>query len=254
MNSQYNDSMGSSYSRDASYMSYQVQSPSNIDIDDDSEDMTEVESKYYSRNNSWLHVSNSKNDSGFDLDSSSTLINSNENEDRQFTHPRPHRRILLLPNDDNDFEEGEEDERCVYCHKLKYNRKNYLKYEGKNNNTMDESFNEFSSSTSVSKKSHSFSPRNVEVVAVMEYVFMKRYMWLEVIAVKQEYKGLGIGKLLMNRMSSIANAKDKDILLYSLDDVISFYKQFDFEFSPKFPHKYYHDGWLVMQYILFIKI
>jgi len=222
MNTQNNNSLARSFSRDDSYMSYQNQS----------EDMTEVDSKYISESDTWLHTSSSKSSNNTDLDSSSTLIN---DSDQQFSHLRPHRRILFLPKDDTKFEEGEEDERCVYCHKLKYNRKNYLKYESEGN--------DLSSSSSTSKRSHNFSPRNVEVVAVMEYVFMKRYMWLEVIAVKQEYKGLGIGKLLMHRMSSIANAKDKDILLYSLNDVISFYKQFDFEFSPKFPHKSYHDGW-----------
>jgi len=226
MNTKNNDSLDRSFSRDESYMSYQNQNQS--------EDMTEVDSKDVSGNDIWLHTSSSKSNSSTDLDSSSTLINENE---QQFSHLRPHRRILFLPENDNKFEEGEEDERCVYCHKLKYNRKNYLKYENEGN--------DLSSSSSTSRRSHNFSPRNVEVVAVMEYVFMKRYMWLEVIAVKQEYKGLGIGKLLMHRMSSIANAKDKDILLYSLNDVISFYKQFDFEFSPKFPHKSYHDGWFM---------
>ncbi|ORX57256.1 hypothetical protein BCR36DRAFT_580674 [Piromyces finnis] len=230
---------------DASFMSYQDQSSSSILIDDDSQDMTEVDLKYCSENNSWLHISNSKNNNDFDsLDSSTTLIDSTDSDNRQYMHPHPHRRILLFNDNDNvNFEKGEEDERCVYCHKLKYNRKNYIKYEGRVNESIDNLNGEFNALTS--KKNRSFSPKNVEVVAVMEYVFMKRYMWLEVIAVKQEYKGLGIGKLLMNRMSSIANAKDKDILLYSLDDVISFYKQFDFEFSPKFPHKSYHDGWFM---------
>jgi hypothetical protein len=231
-----------SYYEDASIMSYQNQSSSNFDFNDQSFGMTAINS----RTSSWVNSSNSISNSSFDMNSSTTLINFSES---QQLPQQPNKRIIVLPNDINsNFEEGEEDERCVYCHKLKFNRKNYLKYEGNEDElNKQHSFSRSPSTNSISssRKAHSFSPRNVEVVAVMEYVFMKRYMWLEVIAVKQEYKGLGIGKLLMNRMTSIANAKDKDILLYSLNDVISFYKQFDFEFSPKFPHKPYHDGWFM---------
>lgn len=84
-----------------------------------------------------------------------------------------------------------------------------------------------------------------EVVGLCEYVFMKKYLWLEVIAIQPNFRNLGIGRLLMERLIHIAANRHKDILLYALEDVVPFYQHLGFEFCQKFPHKPYHDGWFM---------
>jgi len=86
-----------------------------------------------------------------------------------------------------------------------------------------------------------------ETVGICEYIFMKKYLWLEVITVKEEFRNHGIGKLLLERIIDIARNRNKDILLYALNDVVPFYLHFGFEFSPKFPHKPYHDGYFMIK-------
>jgi GNAT superfamily N-acetyltransferase len=88
-----------------------------------------------------------------------------------------------------------------------------------------------------------------ETVGICEYIFMKKYLWLEVITVKEEFRNNGIGRLLMDRISDIARNRNKDILLYALNDVVPFYLHLGFEFSPKFPHKPYHDGYFMIKKI-----
>jgi len=88
-----------------------------------------------------------------------------------------------------------------------------------------------------------------ETVGVCEYIFMKKYLWLEVITVKQEFRNNGIGRLLLERIVDIAKNRNKDILLYALEDVVPFYLHLGFEFSPKFPHKPYHDGYFMVMKI-----
>jgi len=88
-----------------------------------------------------------------------------------------------------------------------------------------------------------------ETVGVCEYIFMKKYLWLEVIAVKEEFRNNGIGRLLLERIANIAMNRKKDILLYALNDVVPFYLHLGFEFSPKFPHKPYHDGYFLIKRI-----
>jgi len=88
-----------------------------------------------------------------------------------------------------------------------------------------------------------------ETVGICEYIFMKKYLWLEVITVKQEFRNFGIGRLLIERIADIARNRNKDILLYALEDVVPFYLHLGFEFSPKFPHKPYHDGYFMIKKI-----
>jgi len=89
-----------------------------------------------------------------------------------------------------------------------------------------------------------------ETVGICEYIFMKKYLWLEVITVKQEFRNIGIGRLLIDRITDIAKNRNKDILLYALEDVVPFYLHLGFEFSPKFPHKPYHDGYFMIKKIV----
>ncbi|KAJ8323391.1 hypothetical protein O5D80_008136 [Batrachochytrium dendrobatidis] len=81
-----------------------------------------------------------------------------------------------------------------------------------------------------------------EALASAEYIFMRKYMWIESVAVKKEYRGLGFGKIMMERMFHIAQARNKNILLYALDDVVSFYQSLGFVMSPQYPKKDWHIG------------
>lgn len=67
-----------------------------------------------------------------------------------------------------------------------------------------------------------------EVVACVEYIYMRRYVWIECLAVKKTYQHTGLGKILMDRIKYVAKDRRKDILLYSLLDVIEFYSAFGF--------------------------
>ena len=42
-------------------------------------------------------------------------------------------------------------------------------------------------------------PSTGEVIAAAEYVFMRKYLWVECLAIKKSYRRSGIGKLLMSR-------------------------------------------------------
>jgi len=86
-----------------------------------------------------------------------------------------------------------------------------------------------------------------ETVGICEYIFMKKYLWLEVIALKPEFRSNAIGRLLLERIADIAMNRNKDILLYALNDAVPFYLHLGFQFSPKFPHKPYHDGYFMIK-------
>jgi len=88
-----------------------------------------------------------------------------------------------------------------------------------------------------------------ETIGICEYIFMKKYLWLEVIAVKPEFRSNGIGRLLLERIANIAMNRNKDILLYALNDAVPFYLHLGFEFTPEFPHKPYHDGYFMIKKI-----
>ena len=62
---------------------------------------------------------------------------------------------------------------------------------------------------------------------------MYRYVWIECFAVSPEFQRIGIGKMMMDRMKSIANHRNKDILLYALQDAVPFYSTLHFKPCPK---------------------
>ena len=62
------------------------------------------------------------------------------------------------------------------------------------------------------------------VVAVVEFVYMKRYLWIESIVVSADHRGLGLGKQLMHGLILNAKKREKKILLYSLDSVVEYYQ------------------------------
>ncbi|KAL2911653.1 hypothetical protein HK105_208861 [Polyrhizophydium stewartii] len=80
------------------------------------------------------------------------------------------------------------------------------------------------------------------VMAVAEFVFMRKYLWIECFAVSKSLQRAGIGKLLMERMLQIAHTRRKNILLYALDDVVPFYQSLGFVFSSTYLPKPWHIG------------
>jgi GNAT superfamily N-acetyltransferase len=91
--------------------------------------------------------------------------------------------------------------------------------------------------TGISKEDFSVDaivdPSTGEVLSAIEYVYMRKYVWVECFAVKQNCQNSGIGKLMMERLIQIAAFRRKDILLYSLLDVLAFYKNYGFQICPK---------------------
>ncbi|KAI8907904.1 hypothetical protein EDD86DRAFT_208460 [Gorgonomyces haynaldii] len=79
-------------------------------------------------------------------------------------------------------------------------------------------------------------PSSGEVLAVVEYVFMRTYLWVECLVVKKEYRNAGLGKMLLERVLYVAQMRQKQILLYSLPDVLSFYTNNGMQVSKKFAH------------------
>lgn len=61
-----------------------------------------------------------------------------------------------------------------------------------------------------------------QVLGVVEYVFMRKYLWIECFAISPTVQKQGIGKWFMNYIKSIASRRKKSILLYSLMPVIVF--------------------------------
>ncbi|KAJ3307547.1 hypothetical protein HDU76_004570 [Blyttiomyces sp. JEL0837] len=81
-----------------------------------------------------------------------------------------------------------------------------------------------------------------EVLAAAEYCLMRRYLWLDEIAVKDEYRGKGVGSVLLQRLFQIAIARQKQILLFGLHDVVEWYLRNGFQFTDEFPQMPWHIG------------
>lgn len=62
-----------------------------------------------------------------------------------------------------------------------------------------------------------------QVLAVAEYVFMRKYVWVECLAVHPGFQRFGLGQLMMERVKAIATYRSKTLLLFALMDVVDFY-------------------------------
>ncbi|KAJ3118335.1 hypothetical protein HDU96_002492, partial [Phlyctochytrium bullatum] len=80
------------------------------------------------------------------------------------------------------------------------------------------------------------------VLGAAEYVLMRRYLWLDAIAVENEARGWGVGVLLLNRLKHIAHARGKPILCFALNDVTGWYLAQGFRFREDFPRRPWHIG------------
>ncbi|KAJ1550807.1 hypothetical protein HK096_004890, partial [Nowakowskiella sp. JEL0078] len=81
-----------------------------------------------------------------------------------------------------------------------------------------------------------------KVVCVVLYVVMRRYLWVEALAVDDEWKGLGIGKSVMERLIQGAKIRGKEILLFAVQGVEHFYEKMGFRQSERFAPREYFKG------------
>lgn len=81
-----------------------------------------------------------------------------------------------------------------------------------------------------------------QVLGVVEYIFMRKYLWIECFAISPQYQKQGIGKWFMNYIKSIALHRKKSILLYSLMPVVDFYTNVGFIPAVSFPCRDWHVG------------
>jgi GNAT superfamily N-acetyltransferase len=56
------------------------------------------------------------------------------------------------------------------------------------------------------------------VLGACLFVFMKKFVWIEEVAVSKESQGMGVGKVMIGRMKEVARAKGKDLLLYGITE------------------------------------
>ena len=74
-----------------------------------------------------------------------------------------------------------------------------------------------------------------DIVAVAEYVFMRDYIWIESLCVSQEFQNQGIGHMMFNMLYHIGSLVKKELLLFSLNSAVQFYKSCGFTTTEDFP-------------------
>ncbi|KAJ3099407.1 hypothetical protein HDU96_010718 [Phlyctochytrium bullatum] len=80
------------------------------------------------------------------------------------------------------------------------------------------------------------------VIGAADYVFTKRYLYLDSLAVDKSARGGGISVLLLNRLKHVAHARGKEMLLFGLNDVTALYGAQGFKFNKELPREKYHMG------------
>ncbi|KAI9204275.1 uncharacterized protein BJ171DRAFT_122302 [Polychytrium aggregatum] len=64
-----------------------------------------------------------------------------------------------------------------------------------------------------------------EVMGVVKYVVLKRYVYVDTLAIASNYQRRGIGSLLMNRMKQISIERSRPIFLYATCSAVEFYQK-----------------------------
>ncbi|KAJ3040833.1 hypothetical protein HDV00_010448 [Rhizophlyctis rosea] len=81
-----------------------------------------------------------------------------------------------------------------------------------------------------------------EPVGALQYAFMKKYIWLDSVTVDKRWRGIGCGRVLLERIIEVAKNRQKDILLYALADVVALYQKFGFQIELKYPPRSVNPG------------
>ena len=66
------------------------------------------------------------------------------------------------------------------------------------------------------------------VMGCAMYILMRKYVWIEEVAVESIWRGGGVGRVLVERMKQIAKARVKSVLLYALEEAVGFYLKLGF--------------------------
>ncbi|KAJ3074387.1 hypothetical protein HDU98_011362 [Podochytrium sp. JEL0797] len=85
-------------------------------------------------------------------------------------------------------------------------------------------------------------PLSHQVLGAVEYVFMKKYLWIDAIAVREDLRGLRIGRVMMERLQHVASIRSKQLLCFGLHDVCGWYLKQGFEVAKEFPELPWHIG------------
>ena len=72
------------------------------------------------------------------------------------------------------------------------------------------------------------------VMGCAMYILMRKYVWVEEVAVKSIWRGGGVGRVLIERMKQIAKARGKSVLLYALEEAVGFYLKLGFVEAKSF--------------------
>lgn len=76
------------------------------------------------------------------------------------------------------------------------------------------------------------------VLAVMQYVYLNDYIWIESLAVRPEYERRGIGAFMVSRAQQMAYQRNKRVLLYGLNEIMPFYRKTGFVVAEKYEEPY----------------
>ncbi|KAJ3191009.1 hypothetical protein HK101_008178 [Irineochytrium annulatum] len=87
-----------------------------------------------------------------------------------------------------------------------------------------------------------------EVAGAAEYVFMRKYLWLDAIATSKEARGCGVGTLLLDRLVAAARWRGKALLCFALNDVVDWYLARGFKVCNAFPREEWHIGQFLIMY------
>jgi len=80
-------------------------------------------------------------------------------------------------------------------------------------------------------------PSTRQLVATCEAVFMRKYLWIEVLAVKDTWRRRGVGRAIMERLMSWAKGRSKEMGLFAVWSAVPFYDSLGLGDSSKWPPK-----------------
>ncbi|KAJ3122798.1 hypothetical protein HK100_011846 [Physocladia obscura] len=71
-------------------------------------------------------------------------------------------------------------------------------------------------------------------VGAVDYIIMKKYLYVNAIAVLQSVQGYGVGGVMLEKLKQICVVREKEMLLLALSDVIPWYEKQGFVVSADY--------------------